>query len=68
MANDSFEETVYIYFNESLIIVSPVRMYSGEGGCYGLVVVTQQRPRPQTFLCERDYLKNPERIASIFYM
>ena len=32
MANDSFEDTVYIYFNESLIIVSPVRMYSGEGG------------------------------------
>ena len=21
-----------------------------------------------SFLCERDYLKNPERIASIFYM
>ena len=41
-------------------------MYSGEGGYYGLVVVTQ--PRPQTFLCERDYLNNPERIASIFYM
>ena len=34
MTNDSFEDTVYIYiyFNESLIIVSPVRMYSGEGG------------------------------------
>ena len=43
-------------------------MYSGEGGYYGLVVVTQPRPRPQTFLCERDYLKNPEWIASIFYM
>ena len=69
MTNDSFENTiyVYIYFNESLIIVSPVRMYSGEG-YYGLVVVTQPRPRPQPFLCERDYLKNPERIASIFYM
>ena len=60
---------IYIYFNESLIIVSPVRMYSGEGGggYYGLVVITQPRPRPQTFLCERDYLNNPERIASIFY-
>ena len=52
-----------------------VRMYEctnvlgGEGGgYYGLVVVTQPRPRPQTFLCERDYLKNPEWIASIFYM
>ena len=58
MTNDSFEDTVYIiyiYINESLIIVSPVRMYSGEGGYYGLVVVTQ--PCPQTFLCERDYLK-----------
>ena len=60
---------IYIYINESLIIVSPVRMYSGGGGgYYGLVVVTQPRQRPQTFLCERDYLKNPERIASIFYM
>ena len=46
-------------------------MYSGEGGgymYYGLVVVTQPRPRSQTFLCERDYLKNHERIASIFYI
>ena len=68
MTNDSFEDTIYIYINESLIIISPVRMHSGEGGYYGLVVVTQPRPLPQTFLCERDYLKNPERIASIFYM
>ena len=59
---------IYIYINGSLIIVSPIRMYSGEGGYYGLVVVTQPRPRPQTFPCERDYLKNPERIDSIFYM
>ena len=41
-------------------------MYSGEGGYYGLVVITQ--PCPQTFLCERDYLNNPEWIASIFYV
>ena len=32
MTNDSFEDTVYIFFNESLIIVAPVRMYSGGGG------------------------------------
>ena len=51
-----------------LIMVSPVQMYSGEGGYHGLVFVTQSRPRPQTFLCERDYLRNPEQIASIFYM
>ena len=55
MTNDSFEDTVYI--NESLIIVSPVRMYSGEGGYYGLVVVTQPRPRPQTFLCDNYILQ-----------
>ena len=59
---------LYIYSNESLLIVSPERMYTG--GYYGLVVVMppRPRPRPQTFLCERDYFKNPERIASILYM
>ena len=38
------------------------------GGYYGLDVVTP--PRPQTFVCERDNLKNSERTASIliFYM
>ena len=42
-------------------------MYSRGGGIYyGLVIVTP--PSPQTFLCERDNLKNAERIASIFYM
>ena len=45
------------------VIVSPVRMYYG--GYYGLVVVT---PRPQTFHRSHDNLKNPYRIASIFYM
>ena len=60
---------LYIYSNESLIIVSPLRMYTGEGGgYYGLVIVTLPCPRLQTFLCERDYFKNLERIASILYM
>ena len=35
------------------------------GGYYGLVVVT---PRPQTFHRSHNNLKNPYRIASIFYM
>ena len=35
------------------------------GGYYGFVVTP---PRPQTYLCERDNLKNSEQIASIFYM
>ena len=52
-----------------MIIVSPVRsMY---GGYYGLVVVTPPRPprpRPQTLHRSHDNLKNPYRIASIFYM
>ena len=47
------------------IIVSPVR--STYGGYYGLVVVTP-RPRPQTLHRSHDNLKNPYRIASIFYM
>ena len=45
------------------VIVSPVR--STYGGYYGLVVVT---PRPQTLHRSHDNLKNPYRIASIFYM
>ena len=56
------------------IIVSPVR--STYGGYYGLVVVTppppppppRPRPRPQTLHRSHDNLKNPYRIASIFYM
>ena len=48
-----------------LIIVSPVR--STYGGYYGLVVVTPP-PRPQTLHRSHDNLKNPYRIASIFYM
>ena len=50
--------------------ISPVRMYLG--GYHGLVVVTSLRPhphpRPQTFHRLRDKIKNPYRIASIFYM
>ena len=40
------------------------------GGYYGLVVVTPRPPppRPQTFHRSHDNLKNPYRIASIFYM
>ena len=57
-----------------VIIVSPVR--STYGGYYGLVVVTPPRPprprpprpRPQTLHRSHDNLKNPYRIASIFYM
>ena len=44
------------------LIESPVR--STYGGYYGLVVV----PRPQTLHRSHDNLKNPYRIASIFYM
>ena len=55
----------------AIFIVSPVR--STYGGYYGLVVVTpprppRPRPRPQTLHCSHDNLKNPYRIASIFYM
>ena len=51
----------------SVFIVSPVR--STYGGYYGLVVVTPPpRPRPQTLHRFHDNLKNPYRIASIFYM
>ena len=40
-----------------IVVSSRVWMYSGGGGgYYGLVVIT---PRPQTFLCEHDNLKNP---------
>ena len=46
------------------VIVSPVR--STYGGYYGLVVVMP--PRPQTLHRSHDNLKNPYRIASIFYM
>ena len=56
-----------------LFIVSPVR--STYGGYYGLVVVTPppprprpRPPRPQTLHRSHDNLKNPYRIASIFYM
>ena len=53
------------------IIVSPVR--STYGGYYGLVVVTPRArppppPRPQTLHRSHHNLKNPYRIASIFYM
>ena len=41
----------------------PVR--STYGGYYGLVVIT---PRPQTLHRSHDNLKNPYRIASIFYI
>ena len=47
------------------LIVSPVR--STYGGYYGLVVVPPP-PRPQTLHRSHDNLKNPYRIASIFYM
>ena len=50
-----------------LLIVSPVR--STYGGYYGLLVVTPPpRPHPQTLHRSHDNLKNPYRIASIFYM
>ena len=55
---------------DCLFIVSPVR--STYGGYYGLVVVTPRprppRPRPQTLHRSHDNLKNPYRIASIFYV
>ena len=38
------------------------------GGYNGLVVVKPRRPHPQTFHRSHDNLKNPYRIASIFYM
>ena len=59
---------VYMSYHDTAIvgiIVSPVR--STYGGYYGLVVVTP-RPRPQTLHRSHDNLKNPYRIASIFYM
>ena len=46
-----------------LLIVSPYECTYG--GYYGLVVVT---PRPQIFHRSHDNLKNPYRIACIFYM
>ena len=64
-----------LYETELIVIVSPVR--STYGGYYGLVVVTPRprpprprppRPRPQTLHRSHDNLKNPYRIASIFYM
>ena len=63
---------VFFFYNihfSNIIIVSPVR--STYGGYYGLVVVTpppRPRPRPQTLHRSHDNLKNPYRIASIFYM
>ena len=55
-------------YEKLVIIVSPVR--STYGGYYGLVVVTPRprRPRPQTLHRSHDNLKNPYRIASIFYL
>ena len=57
-------------YEKLVVIVSPVR--STYGGYYGLVVVTppppRPRPRPQTLHRSHDNLKNPYRIASIFYM
>ena len=60
-------EKKYIFFHILVLnlIVSPER--STYGGYYGLVVVTP-RPRPQTLHRSHDNLKNPYRIASIFYM
>ena len=52
-------------YEKLVIIVSPVR--STYGGYYGLVIVTPP-PRPQTLHRSHDNLKNPYRIASIFYM
>ena len=53
-------------------IASPVECTYGGctyGGYYGLVVVTPRPPpRPQTLHRSHDNLKNPYRIASIFYM
>ena len=51
-------------YGKLVVIVSPVR--STYGGYYGLVVVTP--PRPQTLHRSHDNLKDPYRIASIFYM
>ena len=67
--NDRLKKCYVVY-----IIVSPVR--STYGGYYGLVVVTPppppprppRPPRPQTLHRSHDNLKNPYRIASIFYM
>ena len=63
-----------LFFNigtMQIVIVSPVR--STYGGYYGLVVVPPRPrppppPRPQTLHRSHDNLKNPYRIASIFYM
>ena len=55
------------FYGIFFFIVSPVR--STYGGYYGLVVVTPRPPpRPQTLHRSHDNLKNPYRIASIFYM
>ena len=56
-------------YHTHVLIVSPVR--STYGGYYGLVVVPPRPrppPRPQTLHRSHDNLKNPYRIASIFYM
>ena len=49
-----------------LIIVSPVRMYSGGGG--GVLWFSRHYAAASAFHRLRDNLKNPYQIASIFYM
>ena len=72
MVND-YDYNLMVKFMEYMkvvVIVSPVR--STYGGYYGLVGGPPPRPppppRPQTLHRSHDNLKNPYRIASIFYM
>ena len=70
-ADDSLSDNLRFSLNIPVkpLIVSPYEFTYG--GYYGLVVATQRpplHPRQQTFHRSHDNLKNPYRIASIFYM
>ena len=58
---------IYVGYHTHLLLYPPYECTYG--GYYGLVVVTPRPPpRPQTFHRSHDNLKNPYRIASIFYI
>ena len=59
---------IYIWMVTKYVLLYPPYKCTYRG-YYGLVVVTPRPPPcPQTFHRSHDTLKNPYRIASIFYM